>query len=206
MKNKFIGSLAVLTLALAGALSISVQAQTTEEGTGPSEQPSAPMEMGQPQAAPPSQPGQPPQPGRPAAGQPPQVGEEAQPGGPSGEGPANTDQGVGRISMIHGEVSTRRGDSGDWSAAVLNQPVVNGDKVSTGAGGRAEVQLDFANILRLGSGAQANIANFTHKYIQIQVGQGLANYSVFGEAEAEPEIDTPNVAVHPAHEGRGSPH
>jgi hypothetical protein len=101
--------------------------------------------------------------------------------------------------MIHGEVSTQRGDSGTWSAAVLNQPVVNGDKVSTGVGGRAEVQLDYANILRLGSNAQANIANFTQKYIQIQIGQGLANYSVFGESEAEPEIDTPNVAVHPAH-------
>ena len=121
------------------------------------------------------------------------------PDGPSGEGPAKTDQGVGRISMIHGDVSTQRGDSGTWSAAILNQPVVNGDKVSTGAGGRAEVQLDYANILRLGSNAQATIANFTQKYIQIQVGQGLANYSVFGESEAEPEIDTPNVAVHPAH-------
>ena len=194
MKNRLMASFAILTLALAGALSISVQAQTTEEGPGPSEQPSAPMEMGQGQSAQPPQPGQPSQPG-----QPPQLGEEAQPGGPSGEGPAKTDQGVGRISMIHGEVSTQRGDSGDWSAAVLNQPVVNGDKVSTGAGGRAEVQLDYANILRLGSNAQANIANFTNEHIQIQLGQGLANYSVFNEGEAEPEIDTPNVAVHPAH-------
>jgi hypothetical protein len=101
--------------------------------------------------------------------------------------------------MTHGDVSTQRGDSGTWSAAVLNQPVVNGDKVSTGAGARAEVQLDFANILRLGSNAQAKIANFTQKNIQIQLGQGMANYSVFGEGEAEPEIDTPNVAVHPAH-------
>jgi hypothetical protein len=101
--------------------------------------------------------------------------------------------------MIHGDVSTQRGDSGTSSAAVLNQPVVNGDKVSTGAGGRAEVQLDFANIMRLGSSAQVNLANFTKKYIQIQVGQGLVNYSVFGESETEPEIDTPNVALHPAH-------
>jgi hypothetical protein len=124
---------------------------------------------------------------------------EAQPGGPSGEGPAKIDQGVGRISMIHGDVSTQRGDSGTWSAAILNQPLVNGDKVSTGASARAEVQLDYANILRLASNAQANIANFTQKYIQVHVGQGLANYSVFGESEAEPEIDTPNVALHPAH-------
>jgi hypothetical protein len=146
------------------------------------------MEIGQPQAEQPPQYEQTPPPSA-----------EAQPGGPSGEAPARTDQGVGRISMIHGDVSTQRGDSGDWSAAVLNQPLVNGDKVSTGAGGRAEVQLDFANILRLGSNAQANIANFTHKYIQIQLNQGLADYSVFNESEAEPEIDTPNVAVHPAH-------
>jgi hypothetical protein len=193
MKKMLLAKFAILTLAMAGALSIAVQAQTTEEGPGPSEQPSAPMEIGQGQSP------QPPQPGQSQSAQPPQLGEEAQPGGPSGEGPAKTDQGVGRISMTHGEVSTQRGDSGTWSAAVLNQPVVNGDKVSTGAGGRAEVQLDYANILRLGSNAQANIANFTHKYIQIQVGQGLANYSVFGESEAEPEIDTPNVALHPAH-------
>jgi hypothetical protein len=200
MKSRLIAALAILTLALVGMLSISVRAQTTEEGSGPSEQPSAPMEMGQGRPTSPPPPGQPPQPGQPQAGQPPQPGEEAQPGGPSGEGPAKTDQGVGRVSMIHGDVSTQRGDSGSWSAAVLNQPVVNGDKVSTGPGGRAEVQLDYANIVRLGSSAQANIANFTHKYIQIQVGQGLANYSVFGESEAEPEIDTPNVALHPAHQ------
>jgi len=203
MTNKFLSGIAILTLALAGT--ICLQGQTTEEGSGPSEQPSAPMEIGQPrqgQQGPQSQPGQM-QPGRPSAqgpygGQP--EGEEAQPGGPSGEGPAKTDQGVGRVSMIHGDVSTQRGDSGDWSAAVLNQPVVNGDKVSTGAGGRAEVQLDYANILRLGSSAQATFANFTKKFIQIQLGQGLANYSVFNESEAEPEIDTPNVSVHPAHQ------
>src|ERR1022692_2185319 len=166
MKSKFIASFAVLTLAFAGALPICVQAQTTKEGPGPSEQPSAPMEIGQVK---PDQSAQP--------AQTPKLPEEAQPGGPSGEASAKTDQGVGRISMTHGDVSTQRGDSGTWSAAVLNQPVVNGDKVSTGAGGRAEVQLDFANILRLGPNSQANIARFTDKFIQIQVGQGLATYS-----------------------------
>ena len=199
MKNRFIANFAILVLALAAAFSLSVQAQTTEPGPGPTEQPSAPMEMGQPQSAPPppgqAEPGQPSEPG-----QVPQMEPEAQPGGPSGEGPAKTDQGVGRVSMIHGDVSTQRGDSGTSSAAILNQPVVNGDKVSTGPGGRAEVQLDFANIMRLGSSAQVNLANFTKRYIQVQVGQGLVNYSVFGESETEPEIDTPNVALHPAHQ------
>jgi len=199
MKNALIRSLAILALAFAGALALWAQTPTTEPGNGPSEQPGAPMEMGQPQAPPP-QAGPPPQPGqRPQPGQGPQMG-EAQPGGPSGEEPAKTDQGVGRVSFMHGDVSTQRGDSGTWSAATLNQPVMNGDKISTGDGGRAEVQLDYANILRLGPNAQANLANFTQKYIQIQVAQGVANYTVFGESEAEPEIDTPNVSVHPAHQ------
>lgn len=177
-------------------------AQTTDETPAPSDQPSAPMEMGQPQQQAPPPPPQagPPQQVPPQAGQPPQGMPEAQPGGPSGEGPAEVKQGVGRISFIRGDVSTQRGDSGTWSAATLNQPVVNGDKVSTGANARTEVQLDYANILRLGPNAQANIANFTQNYIQIQLGQGLADYAVFHEGEAEPEIDTPNVAVHPAHQ------
>jgi FecR protein len=199
MKNRFTFSFAILVIALAGALSSGMQAQTTEEGPGPSEQPSAPMEMGQIDSA------QPPQMDQPYDGQTSestdstQPAEEAQPGGPSGEAAAQTNQGVARISLMHGDVSTQRGDSGDWSAAVLNQPVVSGDKISTGAEGRAEVQLDFANILRLSSNAQANIATFTHDHIQIQLAQGLADYSVFNESEAEPEIDTPNVSVHPAH-------
>ncbi len=177
MKNKFMASSAVMILALAGAFSISAAAQTTDEGTGPTEQPSAPMEIGQPQAQP----------------------TEAQPGGPTGEAPAQTDQGVARISMIHGDVSTQRGDSGDWSAATLNQPVVTGEKVSTADGARAELQLDFANTFRLGANSKANIANLTQRDIQIQLSQGIANYSVSKDSEAEPEIDTPNVSVHPAH-------
>src|SRR6202051_939851 len=200
MKNKFILSFAAFAFVIASLLSAASQAQTTEPGPGPSEQPGAPMEMGPGGVARPPPPTavyqgeQPPLDEQAQMGERPESGqqspsiEEAQPGGPSGEGPAQTNQGVGRISMIHGDVSTQRGDSGDWSAAVLNQPVVSGDKVSTGAGVRAEGPLDSAHILRFGANAQVTIARFTDKYIQIQVGQGLANYSVFGESEAEPEI------------------
>ena len=110
----------------------------------------------------------------------------------------NPTAGVARISLIHGNVSTQRGDSGDWAAAALNAPIVNGDKVSTGDRSRAEVQLDFANILRLDGNSQATIAGLTRTQIQVQVGQGTANYDVFKQSEADIEIDTPNVAVHPA--------
>ncbi len=190
MKSRFIPILAVLSV----AMSVGALAQTTEEGTGPSEQPSAPMEMGQSGPSAPSSDGQPAD-AQPADAQP----TEAQPGGPEGEEPAKTDQGVARVSLMHGDVSTQRGDSGDWSAAVLNQPVMTGDKVSTGDGARTELQLDFANILRLGPNSKANFANLTQKDIQIQLSQGIANFVVSKDSEAEPEIDTPNVSIHPAH-------
>jgi hypothetical protein len=201
MKNQIISKLAILTVALScfGVLSIGAMAQTTDPGPGPSEQPSAPMEVGQqaPDAQPPAEGDMQAQSSdsQPADAQP----TEAQPGGPSGEGPAQTDQGVARVSLIHGDVSTQRGDSGDWSAAALNQPVMTGDKVSTGDNARTELQLDFANTVRLGPNTKAIIANLTQKNIQVQLSQGLLNYSVTKDSDAEPEIDTPNVSVHPAH-------
>jgi hypothetical protein len=210
MKSRFWAGFAVMALALGSVVCVSAQTPTTEPGPGPSEQPNAPFEIGQEQANPQDKPsaGQP-QPGQQHAGPPPQHAgpppqgdqdEDSDADAPSGEGPAKSDQGVARISMMHGDVSTQRGDSGDWSAAILNQPVMGGDKVSTGDNARAELQLEYSNVLRLGANAKANIANLTHKNIQIQVGQGMANYTVYEDSEAEPEIDTPNVAVHPAHQ------
>jgi len=61
MERKFLGNVALFLLLLSGLFTISAWAQTTDEGSGPSEQPSAPMEMGQPQSAPPP----PPQAGQP---------------------------------------------------------------------------------------------------------------------------------------------
>jgi hypothetical protein len=100
--------------------------------------------------------------------------------------------------LIHGDVSTQRGDSGDWATAALNQPMVSSDKVSTGVNSRAEVQLDHGNILRLGDNTEASIANLTRAQVQIQLAHGLINYSVFKGTEAEVEIDTANVAIRPA--------
>ncbi len=197
MKNGFLANLAMLILMLVGAFSISGRAQTTDAGSGASEQPNAPMEIGVPHPQRPPQPRQPPQMGE-EAGRP--SGADPAKDDPARDDPAKSERGVGRISMIHGDVSIQRGGSSTWSAAVLNQPVLNGNKVSTGKDSRAEVQLDHANILRLGPNAQATMADFTREYIQIKVGQGMASYSVFEEGEAEPEIDTPNVALHPVRE------
>jgi uncharacterized protein DUF6600/FecR-like protein len=109
---------------------------------------------------------------------------------------------VARVSLIHGDVSMQRGDSGDWATATINTPLLRGDAVATGDKSRTEVQLDYANILRLSSSSQAKIADLTRSRIQIQLAQGYANYTQFKGSEAEVEIDTPNVAVRPLRAGR----
>jgi hypothetical protein len=117
---------------------------------------------------------------------------------PRSEGPAPS---VARVSLIHGDVSTQRGDSG-WGSTSVNAPIVRGDEVATGQDARAEIQLDYANILRLAAHSQAKIADLTPKRIQVQVGQGYASYSMLKGSEADVEIDSPNVAVRPLRQGR----
>jgi hypothetical protein len=107
------------------------------------------------------------------------------------------DPGAARISFIHGDVSTQHDGSNDWAAATLNTPVVKGDHISTGQNARAEIQLDHANILRLSDQSTANVVSLARNQMQLQIGQGLANYEVLKNNEANVEIDTPNVAIRP---------
>src|SRR6266436_9319497 len=110
---------------------------------------------------------------------------------------AQNDSGAARVSFIHGDLSTQHSDSSEWVAATLNTPVVNGDHLSTGKRSRVEIQLDHANILRLSDESTANIVNLSRTQIQLQIGQGLMNYDVLKDSEANVEIETPNVAIRP---------
>lgn len=109
---------------------------------------------------------------------------------------------VARVSFIRGDVSIQRADSNDWVAATLNTPAAQGDRISTGPNGRAEIQLDYANILRMAGNATVTVASLARSAIQVQVGEGLVSYSVLPNAEAAAEIDTPNVSVRPV-QGEG---
>jgi hypothetical protein len=136
-------------------------------------------------------------------GQQPGPYDQAGPSDESGSGDQGNQAqpGMARVSFIQGSVSTQRGDTGDWVALTVNTPVAVGDRISTGQGGRAELQLDFADVLRLSSGATAKIVSLDRTNIQVQVGQGSVTYSVLKDAQATSEIDTPNAAVHPVGEG-----
>ena len=72
--------------------------------------------------------------------------------GPSGEATSaseGTQPDVARISLIHGDVSMQRSDTGDWAVTSINAPLVRGDQVATGEKSRAEIQLDYADLVRL---------------------------------------------------------
>ncbi len=107
-------------------------------------------------------------------------------------------RGVARISLMDGDVSVRRGDSGDWVAAAVNAPLSVEDSVVTGANSRAEVQLDWANLIRLSSNAEVRLAELENQRFMLQVARGLVTFRVLRESDADVEISTPSVSVRPA--------
>lgn len=113
----------------------------------------------------------------------------------------NPAPGVAHISVIDGSVSTQRADTGDWSAATVNTPLEAGDSISTAENSRTEVQLDYADVLRLAGQTDAKISSLSGNQIQVQISQGLADFTVLQGGNSQVEIDTPNVSVHPTEPG-----
>ena len=66
------------------------------------------------------------------------------------QAPDDANRGVARISLMDGQVSVKRGDAGEWVAGVINAPLMTGDHISTAPNSRAEVEIDSANVLRIG--------------------------------------------------------
>lgn len=125
------------------------------------------------------------------------------PQGPA-QGPAEpdgSDPGVARISLTQGDVSVRRGDSGETVAAAVNAPLVVADHLLTAAGARAEAQFDYSNMVRLAPGTDLRFSQLDDHRYQVQIGAGTIMFRVVRPNGAETEIDTPSVAVRPVKEG-----
>jgi hypothetical protein len=109
--------------------------------------------------------------------------------------------GVARISVLNGEVSVKRGDSGDMVAAATNAPMQPQDHLLTGPESRAEIQFDNANMLRIGSSSDIRIAGMDNGTYQIQVGIGTVTFRVLHTSNTRVEIDAPNVGLRPTSVG-----
>jgi hypothetical protein len=115
--------------------------------------------------------------------------------------PDDLKRGVARISLMEGEVSVRRGDSGEWVAGVINAPLLTDDRIATGQNSRAEIEFDAANVLRIGGNAEIHLALLENGRYQLEIARGTVSFRVLRPSNASVELNTPSVSVRPAHEG-----
>jgi len=123
-------------------------------------------------------------------------GQGAEPDGQYEQGRA-----VARISVLNGEVSVRRGDSGEVSAAAVNGPLMAGDSLLTSSSSRAEIQLDYGKVLRVGPNSEVRFSGMDIKSFQIQIAAGTVTFRVLRPSESQAELDTPSISVHPVKQG-----
>jgi len=128
------------------------------------------------------------------------------PGGsaPQDQGPADAQapadqpgRAVARISVLSGDASVTRGDASAPVAAAVNAPLMAGDSLSVAPGATAELQMDAANFARIAGDSQIRLSSLDGDKYQIQLSKGLVTYRVLRQTNAQSEIDTPLVAVHP---------
>ncbi len=102
---------------------------------------------------------------------------------------------VARIGYLNGQVSLQAAGTDDWSQAPPNYPMVAGDRIYTGPGARAVVQLGGAE-LRLWQATDVTLTNVTEQYEQIGLAAGTFRLRVFEmDPGSQIEVDTPNGAA-----------
>jgi hypothetical protein len=106
------------------------------------------------------------------------------------------EHGVARISLVNGDVSVRRGDSGELSEAALNGPLVANDHLATGQSGRAEIQFDWGNMIRLGPDTEVRLGELEDRRYLVQIATGTTTFRVLRDSGADVEISTPTVSRH----------
>jgi hypothetical protein len=108
---------------------------------------------------------------------------------------------VARLSYMEGDVGLLPSGAQDWGAAGINRPLTSGDKLSSAAGGRAELELDGA-ALRLDAQTDVGFLQLDDQMAQLELTQGTLNLAVRQLDDGQSyEIDTPTVALVVDHPG-----
>ncbi len=109
--------------------------------------------------------------------------------------------GVARVSSSVGDAAKRHGARGDLAQAEAGMPLVAGDTVVTGPGGRLEVRLDGSNYLRLSQNSEVRLKQLGERAFQLDVVKGTVSYSMLKYGEADVDLQTPNANVVPRKDG-----
>ncbi len=110
--------------------------------------------------------------------------------------------GVARVRVLRGDVDLRRADSGDTVAAAINAPVTVGDYLTTHAGARAEIELDYGTVVRIAPMSQIRFAKLLAGDHVVQLAQGTAELRVYRPSGAAASIESPLATVRPQGVGR----
>ncbi len=104
---------------------------------------------------------------------------------------------VARISLLTGDVSLRRAGSHKWERATLNFPLVEGDRLATGAGARVELQIDARNFVRVGEYATLDVVTLRAEGVALSLPEGTATLRLarFDRAKEYFEIDAPKTTI-----------
>ena len=114
-----------------------------------------------------------------------------QPDSDAGDPPSR----VARLSYQSGDLGLLPSGTQDWSDASLNRPLTSGDRLSTGADGRAELELG-GGTLRMAQNTDFGLLDLNDQVTQVELTQGTLNLTVRNVGEGESyEIDTPTAAL-----------
>ncbi|HEX4167549.1 MAG TPA: DUF6600 domain-containing protein [Bryobacteraceae bacterium] len=120
---------------------------------------------------------------------------------PQQEAAGDQQHGIARTSIVQGDVNVQRGESGPLTSAVVNAPLATGDRLQTSDGSRAEVELDYANLVRLAPDTELVFADLENRRYQLQLGAGTVIFRVLRNLDAQAEVDTPSVGFRPLGQG-----
>jgi hypothetical protein len=109
--------------------------------------------------------------------------------------------GTFRLSFIQGDVQIKTENTTQWVSAVLNMPLMEGDRVRVHEAAKLEIQLKDGSFLRLDENSLLLIQGADSTSYQFYLGQGHA-YVNFSGADRILEVDTPVSLVRAHDESR----
>jgi hypothetical protein len=101
---------------------------------------------------------------------------------------------AGGVNFIEGKVSIAR-KAGKSGLLLITDTVEIGDKVSTGADGKAEILLNPGSFVRLGSNAEFEFQSTELDNLKLKLSAGSAIFEVYADNEFKVSLDLPDADI-----------
>jgi hypothetical protein len=100
-----------------------------------------------------------------------------------------------RISLIRGDVQLRDDATGEWSTAMLNMPLMEGDTLWVPEAGRLEIQMNDGSFLRLDEDSTLRIIMISAGIMWFELKEGRAYVNFKGRGERTIKIGIPYLTT-----------